>query len=316
MTEVEQQITKRVYEFDILPLLRLLSSIGYRPEEIRFRSHNSICSQPGLIDSIRFRREPVREVVITMNIGLLSAQSPLPSYFRKKLLDGIGSGHSFEGFCGFFDHHLIRDYIGNLFPETNKYLFPSVGRTKRDYLQILDLQSPSALNWLFQLVFPEIRVEVKKACLKQELKTVPLVLGRTAIGGDATFGSKASTPVQGRSITLHSEDELSDTRIPWPREIKSRLSELIFPVLSPTGITLEIDLVLNDQKRCVQLTKETYLGYDRISSDGDSYRRVRIFKGMIGESGQPAGKAPATGAGQMTSLSDSDPDKKRMAYGM
>ena len=85
MNDLEEKISQRIHEFDIISLLRLLMTMNYSPEEIRFRSHNSICSQPGLIHDIMFRHEPVREAVITMNMGLLGAQSPLPSYFRKKM---------------------------------------------------------------------------------------------------------------------------------------------------------------------------------------------------------------------------------------
>jgi hypothetical protein len=77
---------------------------------------------------------------------------------------------------------------------------------------------------------------------------------------------------------------MTDTRVPWPKEIKNRLEDLIFPILQPTGIDLEISLILKSQKRWVRLHAETYLGYDRIRSVEDTYRRIRIFRGHIGES--------------------------------
>lgn len=284
MNELEDKVSKRIHEFDILSLLQLLISMNYSPEEITFRSHNSICSQPGLIHGIEFRREPVREAVITMNMGLLGAQSPLPAYFRKKMENDVAGERLFIDFIGYFDHHLIRDYICNIYPEINRFFFPDWELTKRRYLQILNLKSLSTLHWLFQTVFPEIGVRIENAVLSSEVQTQPVRLGRTVLGTDAVFGNKTSVALHGRRVTFYSDEEMTDTRVPWPKEIKNRLEDLIFPVLQPTGINLEISLILKSQKRWVRLHSETYLGYDRIRSVEDTYRRIRIFRGHIGES--------------------------------
>ena len=288
MNNLERKILKRVHAFDIISLLRLLMSMGYRPEEVRFKGHNSICSQSGLIHHITFHREPVKEAVLTLNLGLLSAQSPLPSYFRKRMEGGLAGGHRFEQFIGYFDHHLIRDYICNLYPEINGFYFPSYELTKRRYLEMLDLKSLTSLHWLFQAVFPEIGVAVEKALISREMETVPIRLGKNALGSDAVFGSKARAPISGRRVTLISEEDITDTQVPWPAEIKDRLIGLVFPILRPTGIDLEINLVLKSQKRWARLHSGTYLGYDRIRDGGESYRRIRIFKGHIDESNAPA----------------------------
>jgi hypothetical protein len=290
MNELEEKISKRIHEFDIISLVRLLMSMNYSSEEIRFRSHNSICSQPGLIHSINFMREPVREAVITMNMGLLSSQSPLPAYFRKKMENDVVGERLFIDFIGYFDHHLIRDYISNIYPEINRIFFPDWELTKRRYLQILNLKSLGTLHWLFQTVFPEIGVKVENAVLSSEVQTQPVRLGKTVLGNDAVFGNKTSVSLLGRRVTFYSEAEMTDTRVPWPQEIKNRLEGLIFPVLHPMGIDLEISLILKSQKRWVRLHTETYLGYDRIQSSEDTYRRIRIFRGHIGEPFRAAGK--------------------------
>jgi hypothetical protein len=281
---MEEDVSRRIHDFDIISLLHLLSTMNYAPEEIRFRSRNSICSQSGLIHDIAFTQEPVREAVITMNMGLLGVQSPLPSYFRKKMESEEAGRWSLADFIGYFDHHLIRDYVCNIYPEINRFFFPHWELTKRRYLQILNLKSIGTLHWLFQTVFPEIVVQVENAVLSSDVQTRPVLLGKTILGGDSVFGNKTSVAVQGRRVTLYSEEEMTDTQVPWPREIKNRLSSLVFPVLQPTGIDLEINLVLKSQKRWVRLHSETYLGYDRIQSGEDAYRRIRIFRGHIGES--------------------------------
>lgn len=288
MNNLERKISKRVHEFDIISLLRLLMSIGYGPDEVRFKGHNSICSQSGLIHSISFYQAPVKEAVLTLNLGLLSAQSPLPSYFRKRMEGSLAGGRRFEEFIGYFDHLLIRDYIYNLYPEINRFYFPSYELTQRRFLEMLDLKSLATLHWLFQAVFPEIELKVEKALISREMETLPIRLGKNALGSDAVFGSKARAPISGRRITLFSEEDITDTQVPWPAEIKDRLIGLVFPILRPTGIDLEINLVLKSQKRWAKLHSGTYLGYDRIHDKGESYRRIRIFKGHIDESNAPA----------------------------
>lgn len=295
MNDLEKEVSRRIHEFDIMSLLRLLKTMNYSSEEIRFRSHNSICSQSSLIHDILFNREPVREAVITLNIGLLGAQSPLPSYFRKKMESEETGRGCLADFIAYFDHKLICDYLGNIYPEINLFFFPHWELTKRRYLHVLNLKSISTLHWLFQEVFPEIGVQVENAVLSSDVQTHPVRLGETALGHDAIFGHKTSVPINGLRITLFSEEEMTDTQVPWPREIKNRLTSLVFPVLQPVGIDLEILLVLKSQKRWVRLHAETYLGYDRIQSDEETYRRVRIFRGHIGEFLRSAGEETLIG---------------------
>lgn len=283
MSALEKKIAERVYEFDIISLLRLLISLGYRAEEVRFKSNDSICSQPAMIHEITFVQEPVPEVLITLNLGLLSAQSPLPSYFRKRLDEDITGSRSFVDFIGYFDHHLIRDYVCNIYPEINRFFFPSWELTKRRFLHVLDLKSCNCLHWLFQKVFPEIGVQAEKALLGRDLKSEQVRLGASALGSDSVFGKQNIVLIHGWQITLYSDEETTPRKVPWPREIKNRLNELVFPLLRPVGIDMEIYLVLTTQKRWARLHRETYLGYDRIRGERESYRRIRIFRGHIGE---------------------------------
>jgi hypothetical protein len=279
---LEKKIVESIHEFDVISLLRLLYSMDYSPDTVRFRSNNSVCSQTGLIAGINFKQKPFRQVIITFNLGLLSAQSPLPGYFRNIMEQNEEDNKFFVNLCGYLDHYLIKDYLQNIYPEFNNYYFPDWIRAKQDYLNILNLKSSSALHWLFQLVFPEITVRVENAVLGGEIKTEAIHLGKTMLG-DAVFGRKTDYLVWGRRVTLMTGDEMTYTQIPWPREIERRLNDLLFPVLRPIGIDLEIILVLKAQKRWVRLYDDSFLGYDRMKTDEDTYRSIRIFKGHIGE---------------------------------
>ena len=283
MNPIEQQVVKRIHDFDIGSLLRFLAYIGYPSETIRFRSNDSLASQPGLIHDILFKEDPVREVLITLNLGLLSAQSPLPSYFRNRMEQEGDNGYYFSKLCGYLDHHLISDYLRNIYPEFNALYFPDWETAKRQYLNLLNLKSSSGLHWLFQRVFPEINVRVERVVIGSEIQTEQIRLGSTMLSSDAVFGKKTSLITSGRRLTLSTDNEMTDTQTPWPQEIKNRLNSLIFPILRPIGVDLEIVLILTSQKRWVRLHGETYLGYDRIQSDKDAYRLIRIFRGHIGE---------------------------------
>lgn len=279
--DLERKISKKIHEFDLFSLLKLLVYHGYLLEEIHFRSHMSICSQSGLIHGIEFLHQPERQVVITINIGLLSAQSALPSYFQKNVdakdIDSI----SFGDFIGFFDHFLIRNYIFNIYPEKNIKYFSDWEITKRQYLQIMDLKSSSTLFWVFQLVFPELKIQVKKMVMQRGLKALALIMGKTILGSDAVFGKKTDATVYGMHITLFSDEEFTDNGIPWPKEIKNRLDDQIFPILRSAEVDVEIVLVIRSQKRWMKLESESYLGYDKMKGGKAQARRIHIFRGQL-----------------------------------
>jgi hypothetical protein len=283
MNDLEEKIRDRIQEFDVISLLRLLISLGYSPDIIHFRSNDSICSQTGLIYGIIFRQKPFRHVVVTFNLGLLSAQSPLPAYFKGIMEQNDDNFFFFEKLCGYLDHHLIKDYLQNIYPELNNYYFRNWRRAKQEYLNLLNLKSMSSLHWLFKCVFPEIAVRVENAVLGGEIRTEAIRLGKTILGGDAVFGRKTAYPAHGKRVTLLTENEMTYTQIPWPREIEKRLHDILFPVLRPVGIDLDIILILKSQKRWAKLHEESFLGYDRIKTDEDTYRSIRIFQGHIGE---------------------------------
>ncbi len=281
LTDPERSITKRIHEFDLICLIHLLQYFGYQPDEIRFKSRLSASSQPGLIHHIAFHKDPVQRVVITLNLGMLSAQSPLPSYFFKKLDTGYIDTQSFADFIGYFDHLLIQNYLINIYPELNRALYPDLELTKRRFLQLLDIKSCSTLHWLFQLVFPELGVHAEKIVLNRQVRAAGLRLGVTMLGADAIFGGKTRLPIDGRRITLFSEFETIYPGEPWPREIKKRLNDQIFPILKSVGMDLEIVLIILTQKTWAKLQPDSYLGYDKIQGGEESYRRIRIFTGRL-----------------------------------
>ena len=283
MNDLEEKIKSRIHEFDIISLLRLLAALNYSRDTVFFRGNDNICSQTGLIEDIAFLLVPFRHVVITFNLGLLSAQSPLPSYFRNIMEKNEENSMFFESLCGYLDHHLISDYLQNVYPEFNRSYFRNWSKARQEYLNLLNLKSISSLHWLFKLVFPEIAVRIEDVVIGGEILTEVIRLGKSRLGDDAVFGKKTVYPSHGRRVTLLSENEMTSTQVPWPREVENRLHELLFPVVRPIGLDLEIHLILKSQKRWAKLHGDSYLGYDRMKTNEDTYRSIQIFKGHIGE---------------------------------
>lgn len=279
----EKGLMQRIHEFDLISLLKLLYSKGYPIEDIRFASNRSITSQAGLIHSVEFSAPPLHQAVIVVNMGLLSAQSPVPSYIMNKADVRDIDLESFNTFIRFFDHILIGDYIRSIYPETDTQLFPDWEMTKRSYLQMMGLRSCSTLHWLCSLAVPELPVRVEKATLDRALRTSSLRLGTTSLGSDAVFGKKTRVPTYGIRVTFFCDSEFTEWREPWAKEIRKRLEELVFPVLRSVGIDIEVMLVIRAQRSWAKLHQESYLGYDKIRGGKTPFRRLRIFAGHIVE---------------------------------
>ncbi len=281
MNKIEDKIKLTIKKFDIICLLQVLFAAGYSIDNIIFRSNDSVCSQSSLIEDIKFYKNPVPWVEIFLNIGLLSAQSPLPSYFRKKVDRELDRPEEFKDFIGYFDHFLIKNYIFNIYPEINSIYYPSWEKTKRRYLHLLDLNACHTLYWLFQNLFPELSIKVKKTQLKHKIATNPVALGKTVLGKDSVIGNETKVPLNARVVILYSDSETTDKGIAWPKEILSRFREIIIPILKPVGVAIELILIIKSQKRWARLNRETYLGYDKIKGGSLEYRRIKIFHGTV-----------------------------------
>lgn len=283
MATTEALLRRAIHRFDIYSLLALLKFMGYRMDQVRFGSHHAISSQPCLLQDIEFRKDPVPQVTIFVNLGLLSVQSPLPSYFSKRLERGDADTSLFLSFIGFFDHQLLNGYFANIYPETNTVLFPDWEKAKRRYLLMLSLRSSGSLEWLLRLAVPELGVRVEKAAMKRSLHSEHIRLGKSALGGDAVFGQRSSVPVYGLRVTFFSDEDYTGSGEPWPREVRKRLDRLVFPVLRMVGTDLEIFLVIRAGKSWARLHRGSYLGYDIMRSGKEQYRRVPIFSGYLSD---------------------------------
>lgn len=281
MTPLEEKICQRIYEFDVYALLQLLYSMGYHQEEIFFKSNFPPVSPPSLLEKIEFRVKPIRQVVITINMGLFGALSPLPSYFIRTI-ENVGGGEiPVLTFLGFFDHNLLQNYLKSIYPELDNSLYPDWESNKRSYFRLLEFHATTFLHRLFQLVFPELGVAVQKSQHKRQIRSGGIRLGETILGDATVLGAYASVALPGFDITLYCDEEYGDKRNTWADKVVKRLYATIFPILKEIDIDLKIFLVIRSQKGWMQLQKESSIGVDKLRSDVEQNRIVTLFRGLV-----------------------------------
>lgn len=280
MTEWEQYVSHHARFFDPFSLVSGLIHNGYGLDDVVFKSYYSLASQVSLIERVEFNNRD-RKVVITLNLGLLAPNTPLPSYFFKQIHKGDIDAQVFFDFFGFFDDRVLRQYILALYPELNATLIGEWETFKRHELQTLKLDTTASLHWLMQQVFPELQVRIRKAQLKRGLELEPLILGKSTLGVRSVFGRRTELPTNGVVISLISDEERFSDDMPWAYEVEARLQQQIFPLLRSTGLFIEIWLVIRIKDGWLKLDKESYLGYEEIKGEQLQFRHIQIFAGRL-----------------------------------
>lgn len=280
-TPLELRVMEQASRFDIIALLQLLRHMGYRPEELVFKSHVSLSSQPGIVQAIEFRRLPAKQVAITVNFGLLGPLSPLPSYFLKAMEESDMDEDALVEFIAFFDHSVIGSYLKSIYPEDDPAIFRDWEQTKARYRSLVGLRSPSTLHWVFEGVFPELRVSIGRDRFKRDVKLDGVRLGHTRLGDPVALGGTSKVPVMGFDVALACEEEYTTAGRPWAEEARRRLKSIVFPVLRETDLDLRVRLVVQSQKAWAQLTSGSYLGFDRIRGGRDQNRIIIVHDGPV-----------------------------------
>jgi hypothetical protein len=260
----EERIAKSANRYDLAALITELRALGYGDEAIELRSNQTMLHQASLVESVHFQREPQPRVIVTVNLSLLGPQSPLPTYFQQILEQQAGS--SLADFLNFFSHRLLRADIAGMFPERDPKLFADFARTKSQLLSLLGLRSLSTMHWIFQAVFPELEVAVRRTVLSRPIRTHDMVLGAWALGDGSVCGGLATAPVSALGVTLFCDDPLTGAGEPWARAAERRLHDVVFPLLHSHGLFLEVALVFRDQSSFMILAPQQFLGYEPLHS--------------------------------------------------
>lgn len=277
MNTIHSSISKNIKRFDICALLKLLYEIGYHKDEIHFESNPEFSSRSSLCEAITFSKSTPK-VRIVLNLGLLSANSPLPNFFRKKMDSGSIDPILFTRFISFFDHHIIHNLLSMSMPETNNLFFSNWQVTKGHYLKLLDLNSTSTLWHLFQVCFPELIVKVIKQPRLIKQNNSSTIVGTSRLGVDAFLGRKVSHAIPSYKCTLIGEETHTELQVPWPIEIKNRLKGVIFSLLQRTPIHFRLVYILRKKQEFARLQHQTQLGYCMLG-EGKEHLKLLLFSG-------------------------------------
>jgi hypothetical protein len=275
---LRERLPARIRDFDMPALLELLQRAGYGAGDIEFRSLRTNVHQGRLVDSIEFR-DPPKPVIITVNVGLLSVQSLLPSF----MLRALEQEHDerMERFLGYFDHLLLQQRFASLFPEREERLLPGwhqPDKTKTR-LHMLRPTCPSTLHWLFSRVFPEMQVLVRRELRRQAVPTTHIRLGTTLLGDSAAMGGFARVPTGGMEVFLYCDEPFSSSGRPWAEEAPRRLETQVLSLLAGMTLLLTVVLVLRDVNDYARAEDDSFMGYAPIKGGPESAQRIVLFSG-------------------------------------
>lgn len=228
---------------------------------------------------------PRSQVTVTVNLGLLSCRSPLPSYFQQLLSDLVIREPLIE-LLRFIDRNLLHARLTCDRPE---HLVERWDQITSDLLRIHGLDSLVGLGWLFRHVFPELPVRVERTAERLRVPYASARLNLSALGS-ACLGGVTRIDVHDFQVTLRAEESLLRPGLPWVREADRRLRAIVFPALEPVVMNLTVVLELEDDRAMAVLSDgagpllDSYLGMDPLGRSGDRglpVRRVILYRGYL-----------------------------------
>jgi hypothetical protein len=241
-------------------------------------------AEPAVAPGAMRAGHPSSQVTITVNLGLLSCRSPLPSYFQQLLRDPSFHEPLLE-LLQIIDRNLLRARLTCDRPER---IVDRWDEITGDLLRIHGLDSLVGLSWLFRHVFPELPATVQRT---SEQLRVPYASARLGFSdlGSASLGAATRIDVHDFQITLRCEDAVMRPGVPWLHEVDRRLRTIVFPALDPVCMNLTVVLELGDRTAAMlrddrDPPRGSYLGQDSLGKPGAgslSPRRVVLYRGLL-----------------------------------
>jgi hypothetical protein len=272
----ERRIARRIRDFDVSALLLLLAEIAPpgSPYALRRRGHPASTPQPAWLESIDFGPGDAPPAAsVAANLGLMSCRSPLPDYLRGLALDPDVRDPLAE-LLSLLDDRLLERRFASYRPEGDPGVFPDWAGTKRDMLSLGALRSPAALCWLFQAIYPELRVTVERTPQDHSMPAPDARLGAAALGAAALSGW-AVVPVRALEVRIACREHLSPLRDAkgvrrhWAAVALERLHAHVFPVLRGAGVHLTVWLLVLDEAARARIQgarslEQSYLSYEPV----------------------------------------------------
>lgn len=285
MNAFEQKISEEARRFDLRPLLELLRSKGYPRSDVFYES-SSQGRTSSLVDAVRFEQQPIRRVVLTVNLGLLASGALIPSYFFE-VIERTDEPERFYDFIRFFDHWVIARLVEALYPEDDTRLFRDWDAVRRSFVRMLGVPSISTLHWLAALHFPELRVSVERKGFPNEMSSHALRTGISKLDGSSVLGTRYEADAAGFLVELTAEEETDARGRGWATVVRERLNEQLLPLLAAHRVALSVRLRVLEHASWAALeegaARRGYLGYDRIRDAEASGHTLILCRGVTGE---------------------------------
>ncbi|MCK6545285.1 hypothetical protein L6R52_05405 [Myxococcota bacterium] len=280
---IERAIQARAREFDIPSLLDLLAA-EFPRRTVVFRSHFSQAPQPSLVQAVEIGPS---QILVTINIGLMTADGPIPSYFQD-LFARVG-GQAIQNLVGWLDDALLRARLATFRPEASAWLFGDVARVRADLLTIARPATLGSLHAIFSGVFPELLVRVARTELRRAVPIERARLGRPVLGL-AAMGGRTRGQVAGFDVVLRTGESRTWGDVSWRTEAWRRVRERVLPLLQETGAHLRVFLVDDEAEGELTIGGDSRLGIDPLA------RSVRpgitvVFDGCVSSSDGPSDRA-------------------------
>lgn len=234
---LEEAVQRQARRFEPHALFRLVQRL-WPGRAIRLRSKRSHGPEPTAVESIRFGPD---RITLTLNIGLQSSTSPLPSYFQEMEADPR-VGPALRGLVERIDDGLLRARLEANDAGAGDWLVRGGRVLAEDVRSASRLASPSGLWWLFSRVFPELSVSVRRGLLGAEVVADEARVG-FAMLGSAMLGGSFAAPVDGFDVVLRITAVDTWTEEDWPGEVSRRLPRSVWPALRGSDASLRVWLV-------------------------------------------------------------------------
>ncbi|MEE2902069.1 MAG: hypothetical protein VYC39_07045 [Myxococcota bacterium] len=278
--ELQVQISKKARKFELLPLIRVLNSIGYSFDDIIWKSNRDSANANSIIESVDFSLSKQKLVSVCVTRGLLGADSLLPSYFHR-LVNQMVDPEPFYEFIHFFEHGLIREFVLSIYPQLNQKVTGDWANLKASYLGMNGVSSISTLTWLFQLYFPELVVKVKRQNVSDSTDSYAFRTGTNTLDGTGIVGNMYAAQVQGFRITMLAQDERNDVGQLWPHVVRHRLHGHLASLLEKFRLHLTVELEIQQHETWASIQQSGFLGYDRIRGEAESGHTVLVHHGPL-----------------------------------
>lgn len=286
MTSELDTLREKVREFDIPALLALLHELHIAPDAIEFRGHLGSRPQPALVQDIQFAKTEDTRAVVTLNLGLMSCRTPLPSYFNR-LLSDVTTREPLIELLRFIDHSLLAARCRGYSMEAAR---DTLARVRDDLLRLARPETPDTLHGIFASIFPELDVAVNRIRSIERVARPGVRIGSAELGR-AALGNHSSEPVDALEVALQTRQTEAPSGRGWIQEAHKRLYERVFPLLIENRFQLTVALLLVDRVSYLELSGEGYVGYDPMGGDASPEEkaamapapphRVVLFEGAV-----------------------------------